>query len=1116
MRRSPLAAPAVLLTLSLAALSPAAGAAGPVGYYRQPAIHGDTIVFGAEGDLWRVAVGGGEAARLTSAPGPEEFPVISPDGATVAFRASYEGPTEIYTMPLAGGLPVRRTWSDDGAARPVGWRPDGRLLIATSRRSTLPEVQLVMLDIARPDAPAALVPLPLAQAADGVFGPDGTLYFTRLPFQGSHTKRYQGGTAQTLWSWRGGDAEATPLTADWPGTSKAPMWWHGRVVFVTDRDGTQNLWSMDPDGSDLRQLTHYAGWDVASPALDGDHVVYQLGADLHLLDLASDRDETLAITLASDLDQTREHWIAEPFDYLTAAHLAPDGERVALTARGEVFVAPRRQGRLVTVTRTPGVRYRAARFLPDGKGLVALSDESGEVELWRLPANGVGAGARLTGDGDILRWEAVPSPDGRYIAHDDKKQRLFLYDTKTHENRLIDRSRVDRFRDLAWSPDGRWLAYVATGDNLLSVVRLYGVTGGQPTTITSERFDSSSPAWSADGKWLWFLSDRHLESVVPSPWGSYAPEPFLDRRTEIFQLALVAGERSPFAPGDELHPAEKGSESKGEKKEATPGDAGGKKGKPGAAQEKAEEDTAKPVRIDLDGLAGRIERVPVPPGNYESLGAGKDALFWLARAAGEDTAKLQALALKNDPIKVETVAEDLRGYELSADRQRLLLRQVKKLLIVDAKPEKAKLDDAAVDLSAWRLSVVPREEWRQMFREAWRLERDYFYDPGMHGVDWPAMLAKYQPLVDRVTSREELSDLVAQMVSELSALHIFVRGGDRRQGPDEVEDGFLGAAFARDEAAGGWRIERIYRADPEHPERVSPLARPAVAAHEGDVVTRLDGVATLSVPDLGVLLRQRVGRQVLATLAPAGGANAGPPRDVIVEPISAADDRELRYADWELSRRERVEKASGGRIGYLHLRAMGGDDFTAFAEGYYPVFDRQGLILDVRHNRGGNIDSWILSRLLRKVWFYWTQPVGSSPTWNMQMAFRGHLVVLCDERTASDGEAFTEGFRRLGLGKVIGTRTWGGEIWLSSSNTLVDGGIATAAEYGVYGPQGEWLIEGHGVDPDMVVDNLPHATFEGADAQLEAAIAYLEQQIAEHPVPPPPQPPFPVKAFPPR
>lgn len=397
-----------------------------------------------------------------------------------------------------------------------------------------------------------------------------------------------------------------------------------------------------------------------------------------------------------------------------------------------------------------------------------------------------------------------------------------------------------------------------------------------------------------------------------------------------------------------------------------------------------------------------------------------------------------------------------------------------------------------------------------MFVEAWRLERDYFYDREMHGVDWPAMRDKYMPLVDRVTSRAELADLLAQMVSELSALHIFVRGGDLRQGEDRVQPASLGAVLTRDDEAGGYRVERIYRSDPDEVGRRSPLAAPGVDVAEGDVITLVNGRSTLAVSDVGMLLRNQAGRQVLLRVEPAAG---GASRDVIVHPLTLGQASDLRYHEWEHTRRLEVEQKGGGDIGYVHLRAMGGGNFTEWAKGFYPVFDRRGLIVDVRHNRGGNIDSWILGRLLRPAWFQWSQRVGQAPMWNMQYAFRGHVVVLCDERTASDGEAFTEGIRRLGIGKIIGTRTWGGEIWLSSSNVLVDRGIATAAEFGVFGPEGEWLIEGHGVEPDMVVDNLPHATFNGRDAQLEAAIAYLQKEIADKPVEIPPPPPHPNKSF---
>jgi tricorn protease len=379
----------------------------------------------------------------------------------------------------------------------------------------------------------------------------------------------------------------------------------------------------------------------------------------------------------------------------------------------------------------------------------------------------------------------------------------------------------------------------------------------------------------------------------------------------------------------------------------------------------------------------------------------------------------------------------------------------------------------------------------------------------MNGIDWVAERARYATLVDRVTDRAELSDILAQMVGELSALHIFVYGGDFRAGVDSVLPASLGARLLRDEARGGYVVEHVFRADPDVPSALAPLSRYGVDVRDGDVIVAVNGTPTLSVPDIGALLRNQSDRQILVRVKPKSG---GAPRDVVVSPITQQRETELRYAEWEYTRRLAVEERGKGDIGYVHLRAMGGSDIAQWARDFYPAFDRQALIVDVRHNRGGNIDSWILEKLMRKAWFYWQGRIGD-PTWNMQYAFRGHVIVLTDESTASDGEAFAEGFRRLGLGKVLGTRTWGGEIWLSSSNFLVDRGIATAAETGVYGPEGQWLIEGHGVDPDIVVDNEPHATYEGRDAQLDAAMAYLAAEIKAHPVPVPPPPVYPKKAL---
>jgi len=1088
------------LAVTLTLLGPAIPAEAPIGYYRQPALADDTVVFVAEGDLWKVSTDGGVARRLTSHPGDESEPAISPDGTTLAFVARYEGPRELYTMPLAGGLPVRRTYGADGVAV-SGWTADGRILYGTELYSTLPNWQLVKLDIGHPDVAGVPEIVPLAQAADGWYGDDGvTLYFTRLRFQGSHTKRYRGGTAQTIWRYSEGDDEAMPLTGDYPGTSKRPMYWNGRVYFASDRDDTMNLWSMNPDGTDLQQHTRHEGWDVASPYLDHGRIVYQLGADLRLYDIASDGDRGLRITLDSDLDQLRERWIDEPMDYVTSVHLSPEGDRVALTARGRVYVAPHRQGRLIEATRTEGVRFREGRFMPDGKTLLAFSDQSGEVELWTVPANGVGDASQLTDDGAVLRWEAVPSPDGKTIAHHDKNQRLYVYDVEKSKNRLVEENPIGGFSGVAWSPDGKWLAYVAPADNLFARIKLYDVAAETSTAVTSDRFDSYGPVWSADGEWLYFLSDRNLVSIVGGPWGAYQPEPFLDKTTQIYHLPLKSGLRSPFAAADELQEGH-GAEETDDTEDPAEKD----------ADDADENGSEKPilVTIELDGIEERLEMVPIPAGNYGSLQINDKGLFWLSNRAGERKRALVGAAFARDDVKVETVAEDVTSYEVSADGKKLLLRKTNKLFIVDAAPKKADLDKKDVKLDGWRLSVVPREEWRQVFIEAWRLERDYFYAPNMHGVDWPGMLDKYLPLVDRVTTRAELSDLIAQMVGELSALHIFVRGGDRRSGPDEVHPASLGAVLTRDEERGGYLVERIYRSDPDDADHGSPLTRPGVGVEMGDVIESINGTPTLAVPDMGVLLRNQAGRQVLLRAKPPGEGEA---RDVIVEPITLRAAENLRYDEWEYTRRLNVERKGEGDLGYVHLRAMGGGNYTEWAKGYFPVFNRKGLIIDVRHNRGGNIDSWILNRLLRKVWFHWSQRVGRGPVWNMQYAFRGHIVVLCNERTASDGEAFTEGVRRLDLGTIIGTRTWGGEIWLTGSNFLVDRGVATAAEFGVFGPDGEWLIEGHGVDPDIVVDNPPHATFKGEDAQLEAAIEFLRQKIREEPVEEWVMPPHPDKS----
>ena len=1109
---------AAIVTLSVAGLT-ADDKPGPrPGYYRYPAIHGDTIVFTAEGDLWTVSTKGGEAKRLTSAPGEELLAAISPDGKTVTFSAQYEGPMDVYTMPVDGGLPQRRTWNGDTSA--VGWMPDGRMLVSTTRYSTLPDSKLVAID-----SSGKYEIVPLSQAAEGAFTPDGkTLFFTRLERQPSQTKRYKGGTAESIWRYDAG-SEAVPLTNDFAGTSHNPMFWDGRVYFLSDRDGVMNIYSMDREGHDLKQQTHHKGFDVQYASMGDGRIVYQCGADVWLLDLNAGQDAIVPITLVSDFDQLRDHWVKKPLDYLTGAHIAPDGSAAVFTARGEVFTLPVLSGRIVKVAGNSGIRYREARYMPDGKSIVAISTQTGETEFWKYPANGVGAPEQWTKDGKVLRWEGVPSPDGHWLAHRDKDQQLWLYDIKNKTDKRIAQSMMDDFSDLTWSPDSKWLAYGEVATNTFTQIKVLNVNTGAITAMTSDRYNSGNPAWSTDGKWLYFLSDRMLKTTVPSPWGPRQPDPNFDRSLKIYELALTPELRSPFTPADELHPEQpaKTEETKPEKpgepkKKEEDKKAAEKKsadGKKPSDEKKPEEKKPAIVTIDFTNIASRLREVPAPAGNYSSLQATDKRLCWTDRDG--DAPPKQALAcidIANKGEAPETVMSDVKGFEISLDRKKMLVAKGEDFLIIDSDAKASGLADpkvmgkAKIDMSKWTIMTNPRVEYHELFLDAWRLERDYFYDRNMHGLDWKGLRDRYLPLVDRVSDRQELNDVIAQMVSELSALHIFVFGGDARKPADQVDIATLGAVLQRDEKAGGYVVQHVYLHDPDLPDLAPPLARPDSLVKDGEVIVSIDGDDLLKVQDERELLRGKAGHKVLLHVK----ATDGKTRDVLATPVTERQEREIAYREWEYTRRQKVESDSKGQIGYVHLQAMGPRDIEQWTREFYPVFDREGLIIDVRHNRGGNIDSWLLGKLMRKAWFYWQPRIGN-PSWNMQYAFRGHMVVLCDQETASDGEAFSEGFRRLGMGKLIGVRTWGGEIWLSGSNILSDFGIATAAEIGVYGPEGKWLIEGHGVDPDIVRDNLPHATFAGSDAQLDEALKFLQEEIQKDPTPVPKAPPYPNKAF---
>lgn len=1055
---------------------PAQSAEGFAGYYRFPDIHDDKIVFTAEGDLWTVGVTGGLAQRLTTHAEEEMYASFSPDGNTIAFTASYEGPAEVYTMPVSGGLPMRWTYERD-FSRTNTWTSNGLVVYDTRAYATLPDRQLVTIDPTSKEKHR----IPLAQASEATFDDSGkTLYFVRPAFHGNVTKRYKGGTARQIWAFTEGAEEARQLTTDYSGESFNPMWAQGRIYFITDRDGIKNIWSIDENGEDLTQHTRHTDFDVRYANYHNGRIIYQRGADLWLFDVAADQTQKLDIRLATDLDQLREKWEDHPERYITSVEPDPKGERIVLTARGRVFVVPVKSGRHIAFTDPPNVRYREAIFSADGESIYALSDERGEFEFVRMPADGIGDRAFITGNGEVLRYGGQPSPDGKWLAFSDLENRLFLVELATGEVREIN-TNLEGIYDYSWSPDSKWLAFVQPAFNTMNQIHLYQMDTGDSFPLTTDRANSQNPRWSPDGRFIYFLSDRNFQSLVGSPWGARQPEPYFDASEKVYHIPLQRGTRSPFRPADELYEAPE------------------------------EGDSPKPdsvvVHIDRAGIQQRIAEVPVKPGNYSNLAVTDEAIYVASRETGIGAqTHLQVLTIGPEKLAWKTITSDIRSFQLTADRTQILLRKGNNFYLFKAGSSPlSDLSQHQIDLSDWRFRIHPREDWKQIFTDAWRMERDYFYDKNMHGVDWQAMHNKYFPLVDRVTTRSELSDLIGRFVGELSALHTSVRGGDERKDELDIAVASLGGRFSRDITAGGYRIDYIYRADPDYPHERSPLDDPYLDIRIGDVITHVDGRDALSAVDLGALIRNKAGKQVRLGLK-----RGETKRDVIVTPVG--NTYSLRYRDWEYSRRLKVEEQTDDQVGYVHLRAMGRQDLNQWYREFYPVFNRPGLIIDVRHNRGGNIESFILEKLLRKAWMYWKSRSGK-PYWNMQYAFRGHIVVLVDQVTASDGEAFADGFRRLNLGTTIGMRTWGGEIWLSSVNRLTDGGLARAPMMGVYGPEGEWLIEGHGFEPDIEVDNLPHATFRGEDAQLEAAISFLQKKIAEDPREVPPVPPYPDKSF---
>jgi tricorn protease len=1076
-----------------------------LGYYRQPAIHNDTLVFVAEGDLWRTTLNNARAERLTTNLAEESTPAISPDGKLIAFTARYEGPAEVYVMPITGGLPTRLTYDGDNA-RVQGFNAAGKVLYSTTRFSDKPEQRMFAID----PVTRISTPLPLAEAAEGCYmGED--FIFARHPQMSDNVKNYRGGTVQRIWAFDG-KQEAQLLTREYVGTSRQPMCGRERIFYLSDKDGTMNIWSMNKSGANATQHTQHRDFDIrfASISSDGARIAYQRGADINVYDVATGKSDVLSISLQSDFEQMRARWIKTPWDFVTDVSPSPTGDRVVITARGELVVFPVGNGRRVELVKDTTIRARDGIFSHDGKSVYAFTDETGEFELTRYPANGVGATTTLTKNATVLRRGISVSPDGKWVVHDDKTRQLYLTDLATSITRVIDRNEFGEYGDITFSPDSRYITFSKPAQNQFLQLYVIEIATTKLTTLTTDRYDARDAVFSQDGKWLYFMANRQLQTVVTEPWGQRRPSPFFDKQTKLYAYALDAAARWPFLPRDELAPPQSAKPPTDADKFATPNAT-----KAASVPPLMPPPTPPPAPvapIAFNDVRDRLYEVPMPAGNYRDLSTDGKRLYFLSQETSDRKNTLRSIAIEAPnplPPTVDTFIEDIRSYKMTEDRKKLMVRRLNDIFVFDvgkAAPPALEFAKFQVNTRDWMIQIDPVQEWKQLFVDAWRMHRDYFYDKNMHGANWATARTRYQPLLARATDRAEVSDVIAQMTSEVRALHSQVSAPDVRRSQDTIEIGGLGAQFTK--TVDGFRVVNLFGGDTELIEERSPLARAEVNINVGDTITSVNGVNAVDKISMGELLRNEVEKQVLLQVTTQGGKK----RQVVVAPVTPRRERELRYLSWEKSRALEVDKVGQGRIGYVHLQAMGANDIARWTREFYPVFQRDGLIIDLRHNNGGNIDSWIIEQLQRRAWHFWQSRRTDQITANQQVTFRGHVVALIDANTYSDGETLAQGLRRLGIATLVGKTTAGAGIWLTDENRLRDNGIARAAELGSFvddGVKSDWITEGVGVKPDIEVDNLPMSSFNGQDAQLMRALQLLNEKIARSPIVKPTIPAFP-------
>ncbi|MDR0659264.1 MAG: PDZ domain-containing protein [Prevotellaceae bacterium] len=1039
---------------------------------RFPSTNGTNVVFTYAGDLYTVPINGGTARKLTSDIGFEMFSHFSPDGRTIAFTAQYDGNTEVYTMPSTGGIPKRITYTttfgrDDVSDRMgpnnivTGWSPDGKYITYTSKQQAV-GFRRLMFQVPIDGGLSEQIPLP--EGGFSSYSPDGKqLAYNRVFREFRTWKYYEGGMADDIWV----HDFNTHQTLNISGNSAQdifPMWIGDEVFYISDRDRTMNLFSYNTKTKQTQKVTDFTEFDIKFPTCNGNYIVFENGGYIYKFDAESSRKaEKITVYLADDHIYSRSE-LKDVSKRFRSASVSPNGERIAINARGDVYNVPVKEGVTRNITATSGVHERDADWSPDGKWIAYMSDATGETEIYIQTPDGSEKPIQLTKDNDTYISGFEWSPDNKKIAYTDRKSNLYIADIATKKRTFVLKSEYGyRGVAYAWSPDAKWIAYSQPEANEMSVIYLYNIEQGKSYPVTDKWYSSRSPEFSKDGKYLFFVSSRDFNPIYArNEWNviyTAMDKPY---------FAILSKETSsPFADTDDEVKIDE----------------------PKPTDTKKDAPINKDVKVDIDGIQNRIESLPVAVGNYYNLSSVNDKVYYTS----DSSSKMYDLKAKK-----ETDLGSGFFMGLSANGKKMLILQPPgKVYVIDPPSSKPNLDKP-VKLDDMKVWVNYHEEWRQIFYESWRHYRDGFYVANMHGVDWEAMSKKYEVLLPYVNHRADLTYIIGEMIGELNVGHAYVNSGEMPK-PKRIQTGLLGAQLSRDNS-GYFRIDKILAGENWSKSLRSPLTEIRLNVNQGEYIVAIDGTPTNSVKDIYSLLVGKANTKVELTVN--SKPNVTGARKIIVTPI--ADENPLYYYGWVQNNIRKVEKATNGRVGYIHIPDMGPEGMNEFSKLYYAQLDKEALIIDDRSNGGGNVSPIILERLARVPYRASMYSGVDHPSVVPAKTLVGPMVAIVDKYSMSDGDLFAYGFKKLGLGKVIGTRTWGGIVGISGSLPFIDGADLRVPFFTSYSiDTGKWIVEGEGVEPDIVVDNDPYKEWTGEDEQLNRAIEEILKDLKDRkPVPP--------------